>query len=283
MGSIKFQPPLKHNRIQRFLFFMGGLSTMIIIALIVWKRSLSLSSPDDEHEGNTQQLRQSDAKLEFLQKHSTKSKSKCNWKPEPLMGTCDVTEPTETSQKYKTAASCEHACCESESCITFQFRPKEGCLHGGDTRLGAEKDGPGEWCEPRPPAMWHGQRLTRKQINVPGACDDATWDPTELRGQCFGLGSKRHTEENTAEACRNLCCSENNKDADATELGCGSWQWREDAGCFYSTEEAGSCQPADPEAFEMFVGKRKAVEGRTYAPYAYSDDFADMAEIYGTK
>ena len=161
-------------------------------------------------------------------------------------------------------------CCENDKCITFQYRTKEGCLWGGDVRLGAEKDGVPAWCEPRPPAKWHGQWIKDRKNgeSVRNACNSG-WNAKELGGQCFGLGSRKEIEENTPEACRDACCSAED---------CSIWQWRSDAGCFYHRSGHG-CQEANPLDFEKFVGKRKVMEGRTYKPYAYSHDFADMAGI----
>lgn len=196
--------------------------------------------------------------------------SDCVWKPEPLHGPCDVTKSTEASRAHLTAEDCEKACCESKHCVTFQFRARDGCLWGGDTRLGGEKDGPSAWCEPRPPAAWHGQwiKVKGKGDAIPGACTNEGWDPKELNGQCFGLGSKKTTSSNIPEACRDACCANEN---------CFVWQWRSDAGCFFN-DNAFNCQEANPQDFAPFVGKRKVQEGRSYSPPAYSGDFANMAE-----
>ena len=195
--------------------------------------------------------------------------SKCNWKAEPMQGKCDGVKSTEASKVHTTAIDCENACCDDDSCIIFQFRTKEGCLFGGDSRLGMEKDGPTSWCEPRPPATWHGQwiKVKKEGTAVDGACDKTGWNPNELSGQCFGLGSKKTTPEHSPEACRDACC--------ASEK-CFVWQWRQDAGCFFNTN-AHSCQESSPLDFEKFIGKRKVQEGRSYTPYAYTGDFADMA------
>lgn len=158
---------------------------------------------------------------------------------------------------------------------TLHSHPLRGlCLHrssGGDTRLGAEKDGVGAWCEPRAPSKWNGQRIKEDGTLVAGACVDGAngWNPDELQGQCFGLGSSKSISSNTAVQCKDACC------ADAE---CAVWQWREDAGCFYN-KGAHGCQEANPLDFEPFIGKRKVVEGRSYTPYAYSKDFEDMAGI----
>lgn len=199
------------------------------------------------------------------------SDSQCKWMFEPLQGSCDVTKPTEQSRAHLTAEDCEKACCGTETCISFQFRAKEGCLWGGDTRLGGEKDGPSAWCEPRPPAIWHGQWIKTKGSGeaVPGACTREKWNPNELNGQCFGLGSKQVTSLNTPESCRDACC---------TNTDCFIWQWRSDAGCFFN-DDAFNCQEANPQDFEPFFGKRKFQEGRSYTPEAYSGDFSDMAKV----
>jgi hypothetical protein len=205
-------------------------------------------------------------------KIDTANYSRCIWKSEPLQGSCDVTKSTEESRIHTTAQNCETSCCESNTCISFQFRAKDGCLWGGDTRLGGEKDGPSAWCEPRPPAVWHGQWVKIKNNGdaVPGSCTNEGWNPNELNGQCFGLGSKKPTSRHTPQACRDACCV--NKD-------CNVWQWRKDAGCFFN-DNAFNCQQANQQDFEPFFGKRKVQGGRTYSPYAYSGDFADMAENY---
>lgn len=209
------------------------------------------------------------ADLNSILSSKAKPTNDCDWRPEPLQGICDVTKSTEESKPYTNAVDCEDACCRSKECVTFQFRNKEGCLFGKDTRLGAEKDEVSAWCEPRPPAQWKGQRIKKEETKVEGACDDQAWQPDELSGQCFGLGVKRTTENNSPEACRDACC----KDEE-----CGIWQWRLDAGCFYS-KRGHNCQEANPLDFEKFIGKRKVQPGRTYKPYAYSEDFADMAGI----
>ena len=141
--------------------------------------------------------------------------------------------------------------------------------------------------------------------NVPGACSEG-WNLKELRGQyidhciqhdcswkttfiiafsmnrfciinndynlgCFiwlwFWGSKKTIDPYIPESCRTACCEDKN---------CAIWQFREDAGCFFGKHGHG-CASTTPEDFEKFIGKRKVVEGREYAPYAYSKDFADLA------
>ena len=195
--------------------------------------------------------------------------NKCNWKAEPLQGKCDGVKSTEASKVHTTAVDCEKACCDDEDCVVFQFRTKEGCLFGGDSRLGMEKDGPSSWCEPRPPASWQGQwiKVKKEGTAVDGACDKNGWKPNELSGQCFGLGSKKTIPNHSPESCRDACCASED---------CFVWQWRQDAGCFFNSNAYG-CQEASALDFEKFVGKRKVQDGRSYTPYAYTGDFADMA------
>jgi PAN domain len=192
----------------------------------------------------------------------------CKWRPEPLQGVCDNTKSTEYSKGYKTAEECENACCAAPNCMSFQFRKKEGCQWGGDTRLGNEGDGPTAWCEPRPHDKWRGQWVAKDGTRVEGACTDIGWNPDELQGQCFGLGGKRAIPNHTPEACRDACCADSE---------CAIWEWRADAGCFYN-KNGFACQDTSPLDFEPFHGKRKVVAGRTYTPSAYSGDYADMAE-----
>jgi len=204
------------------------------------------------------------AHTEHLKAEATNA---CDWRPEPLLGQCDTTKSTEESKQFSSAIDCENGCCASTDCVSFQFRAKEGCQFGGDARLGAEKDGVPAWCEPRPPQPWQGQRIRSDGALVEGACMDSQWKPSELRGQCFGLGSRRDIVTESAQACRDACCAQSD---------CGIWQYRPDAGCFWN-KGGHNCQDASPQDFEVFVGKRKVMAGRTYSPYAYSKDFADMA------
>ncbi|CAB9528282.1 expressed unknown protein [Seminavis robusta] len=199
------------------------------------------------------------------------STNTCQWRPEPLQGHCDGTKSTDESKLYTTAQACQTACCESPTCVTFQFRAKEGCLWGADTRVGNEKDGVTAWCEPRPPAVWQGQWIKTKQegVEIDGGCSDDGWNPQELSGQCFGLGGKQDTGgANTARACRDACCN---------NPTCKLWQFRRDAGCFYNNHGFNCREAADPLEFEPFIGARKVQPTRSYTPHAYTADYADMA------
>ena len=254
---IKDHPPSWYH--SKLVKQIGGGFVIFILLLILY----FMSGHSDNSHGEVVSLQQSDK--------APVAVNGCGWRPEPLLGICDVTKATEESQQYDNAVDCENACCANDECITFQYRTKEGCLWGGDTRLGAEKDGVPAWCEPRAPAKWMGQRIKKDGELVAGACEDGEhgWNPNELEGQCFGLGSSKTISSNTPEMCRDACCEDTN---------CAVWQWRKDAGCFYN-KGAHNCQSANPLDFEAFKGKRKVVEGRTYSPYAYTKDFEDMAGI----
>lgn len=205
---------------------------------------------------------------------SDQSLSSCEWRPEPLLGNCDgISANEEIRQAHPTAVACEEGCCAQEGCFAFQFRALEGCMFGmKDSRLGAEKDGPTSWCEPRAPATWKGQWVRTREGGeaVEGACstDQQQANFNELSGQCFGLGPKRQTDSNTPEACQEACCATDD---------CKIWQWRRDAGCFFHNGAHFCKEVETPGALEPFYGKRKVVQGRRYEPYAYSSDFADLA------
>lgn len=239
------------------LFALCALMALTILMAVALPWSMQLVPDQSKHKGPEQKSVNSD---------------KCRWRPEPLQGICDIVKPTEASAVYHNAVDCEAACCEDQSCYSFQYRAKEGCMWGvGDARLGAEKDGPAAWCEPRAPAQWKGQWIKSKDDGVPvlpNACDDDGWNPNELSGQCFGLGSRRQSvKDHSPESFCDACCA---------DTDCRIWQWTAGAGCFYHTTGFG-CKEANPLDFEPFIGKRKVQPGRNYSPYAYSEDFADMA------
>jgi hypothetical protein len=246
----------KAGRMKGVLILLLGwfVAEMTIFPLLAKKDPMKPSTTITTNQGDTST--------------STTNDGRCTWKSEPLQGKCDGVKSTEESRIHSTAIDCEKTCCDKDDCVSFQFRTKEGCLFGGDTRLGAEKDGPSSWCEPRPPARWLGQWIKDKKEGtaVPGACSKKDWNPKELSGQCFGLGSKKPTLQHTPEACQDACCSSED---------CSVWQWRQDAGCFFNSNSH-NCQESSPLDFEKFIGKLKATGGRSYTPYAFSSDFADM-------
>jgi len=198
--------------------------------------------------------------------------AKCDWEPTPLVGPCpgvfDKPPPLGEISEAKTAEACEAACCRSAKCVSWQFR--NVCEHGGDTRVGFEGDGPGAWCEKDPPKRWKGQKVSKETQGAVaqlqgmvdhaetreglGACADATWNPDELQGQCFGLGAPQKNVASAA-ACRDRCCSLSH---------CAAWQWRDDKGCFAGA--LSHCAPLDIRG--PFTGRRKRLPGRTYWPPA---------------
>eukprot|EP00040_Diaphanoeca_grandis_P012054 m.61498 g.61498 ORF g.61498 m.61498 type:complete len:274 (-) comp22995_c0_seq2:270-1091(-) len=192
-------------------------------------------------------------------KPDTNSQPMCHWRPETIAGSCvGGTSATKISRQMKTAAECEEACCklptEGENrCVLWQFRKSSGCLHGGDSRIGLEKDGIPAWCEPNPPAEWHGQKVQNRDVDLRATACGKDWNPKELQGQCFGLGARRKLKEESAAACRDACC--------ADKL-CQTWQWREDVGCYYGGGVGRCDNPADGP----FEGRRKFMPNRTYSP-----------------
>ena len=188
------------------------------------------------------------------------------WKSdEDLRGKCP--ESFKSIPSAKSITQCATSCCEDLNCITWQYRADVGCLQGGDVRLGMEKDGVPAWCSDHAPRRWHGQRLVPKRGKKDEkkedrdddtrkyACDEATYNPNEEAGQCFGLGDVRPDGSGSAVECMRACCSDEK---------CGAWQWSEDLGCFYS-KNMHSCQGVgDPVAFEPFVGRRKRLASRSY-------------------
>ena len=136
-----------------------------------------------------------------------------------------------------TVAECARSCCDDPTCVSWQHRRDVGCLHGGDVRLGMEKDGVPAWCSDHPPHRWRGQFLVggRRTAGPTAAgggssatvvesrttlasCDESTWNPGEEVGQCFGLGDVRPVASGSAVECMRACCG------DPT---CGAWQWNE--------------------------------------------------------
>lgn len=190
--------------------------------------------------------------------------AQCGWRPETIAGSCvGSISATPLSRTLKTAKECADECCKlpadkgNGGCITWQFREKEGCFHGGDVRIGMEKDGVTAWCEPNPPARWSGQRLKVNGVDVrEQACSDQDFNPTQLEGQCFGLGPRRAVKEESAKGCRDACCND-------PKIKCETWQWRVDAGCYYEAKSPSKCDDPDAGAFQ---GRRKRMSERTYIP-----------------
>uniref|UniRef100_A0A7S1TP03 Apple domain-containing protein n=1 Tax=Phaeomonas parva TaxID=124430 RepID=A0A7S1TP03_9STRA len=189
----------------------------------------------------------------------------CGWKPdEQLVGRCPKGVLYPTGAAYKDAAECAAGCCVLENCVTWQFRPDTGCLHGPDVRIGFEKEGTSKWCEADPPTPWQGQHTKLKpkekiaeSAKHKEACDEATWDPTELQTQCLGLGDMRRGEPSKSAAnCRDACCADEK---------CDTWQWRADKGCFYNSKGFRCYERTSEHDFEPFQGQRKFLPDRDYS------------------
>ncbi|VEU38346.1 unnamed protein product [Pseudo-nitzschia multistriata] len=194
------------------------------------------------------------------------------WKEsENLVGDCagSLTVFKGDPATVSSVETCATACCESDDCVTWQFRKDVGCLHGGDVRIGMEKDGPASWCSDHAPRKWEGQYVMQrahgqivKNKEETGACSLDTWNPNEQPGQCFGLGDVKKTRKddksvllNSARACMEACCAEED---------CGAWQFQSGLGCFYHARMHGCIDTSDPTVFEPFVGRRKFRSSREY-------------------
>jgi hypothetical protein len=204
------------------------------------------------------------------------------WKTdEDLVGMCpgamkpyDGDDDEERSTKPQTVSECATACCLDVKCISWQYRRDVGCLHGGDVRIGMEKDGPADYCSHAPPLRWNGQYFVmtegdgddatkqQQQQQREKACNIATWNPNEQPGQCFGLGDVRKgTASNSAKDCMKACCNAN---AENDNEKCGAWQWHAAMGCFYGPNMFSCSKSDDPIVFEPFVGRRKFQQSRQY-------------------
>lgn len=155
------------------------------------------------------------------------------WKTdEDLRGKCP--ESFKPIPGASSVPDCAVSCCDDSECITWQYRRDVGCLHGKDVRLGMEKDGVPAWCSDHAPRRWQGQHLVSrgKEKKKEGvmtsdgdadarrrACDEATWNPKEEVGQCFGLGDVRPRGGGSAGECMRACCDDEK---------CGAWQWNEE-------------------------------------------------------
>ena len=140
------------------------------------------------------------------------------WKEnENLVGSCPggTIKPHTLDQADQASLihQCAEDCCKSTSCITWQYRRDVGCLHGGDVRLGQEKDGVSAWCSDHPPQRWQGQYVLKRgggkilaDREATGACSLDTWNPNEQPGQCFGLGDVKKSGSDSAQSCMEACC-----------------------------------------------------------------------------
>jgi hypothetical protein len=194
------------------------------------------------------------------------------WKlSENLIGSCPSgLKP----HKSASVQECASECCNSDRCITWQYRADVGCIHGGDIRLGMEKDGPSSWCSEIQPKRWQGQYVLKrangqiiKTKEDTGGCSVQTWNPNEQPGQCFGLGDVKMTIDETkdgiliksAQDCMEACCNSKKLNGE-----CGAWQYHDDLGCYYHKRMHGCVDTSNPIVFEPFVGRRKRLSKRKY-------------------
>ena len=194
---------------------------------------------------------------------------KSPWKSsESLVGSCPGAMKPYKREVKISVEGCAEECCESDTCISWQYRKDTGCLHGGDVRLGMEKDGISSWCSDHPPKKWNGQYVLKRDgkggiaanRDETGACNADTWNPNEQPGQCFGLGDVRNADASkSAQSCMEACCADSN---------CGAWQWQQDLGCFYNERMHGCIDSSDPIVFEPYVGRRKFQSTRKYVDNA---------------
>ena len=203
------------------------------------------------------------------------------WKlSENLIGSCPsgLKPYKSASASASSVQECATDCCNSDKCITWQYRTDVGCLHGGDIRLGMEKDGPSSWCSEIQPKRWQGQYVLKrangqiiKTKEETGGCDVETWNPKEQPGQCFGLGDVKMTIDETknkdgssrliksAQDCMVACCNSKKLHGE-----CGAWQYHDDLGCYYHKRMHGCVDTSNPIVFEPFVGRRKQLSTRKY-------------------
>ena len=169
-------------------------------------------------------------------------KCKSLWREAKLVGKCFGLRPyskfsTELeSISVRSSIDCRSICCNlGEECTTWQYyyTPKDPTngecrLTNKIVRLGLEKTGTPDWCDPHPPSRWNGKRL--KKRNDDGTCE---WGE-DLPIQCFGLGDERKTDDkkvlNTLQ-CANACCENKN---------CEMWQESPGRGCYYA-KNIGRC------------------------------------------
>lgn len=183
---------------------------------------------------------------------------KCNglWRPEPLPGKCFGLNPVPKEYGIVTnARDCRALCCNlGDKCVSWQFQSSSStCRVGGVIRLGLEKTGTPDWCDPLPPSKWNGNRLISKQSD--GTC---TWGDS-LANQCFGLGDEKKSPSGSrydTDSCRTACCSAASVGQVGVTAGCTMWQESEGRGCFFSETESRQC-PAS--IGERYVGGRKCV------------------------
>ena len=169
-------------------------------------------------------------------------KCKKLWREAKLIGKCFGLRPYAKlapeleSIVVQSPMDCRAICCNlGDKCTTWQYYyspkdPKNGeCrLTNKIVRLGFEKTGTPDWCDPYPPSKWNGKRL--KSRNEDGTCE---WGD-DLPMQCFGLGDEKKSQNKqslSAFECAQACCSNKN---------CEMWQEAPGRGCFYA-KNIGRC------------------------------------------
>lgn len=178
------------------------------------------------------------------------------WRLDRLEGRCFGFRAHQKFHDYpklviSTAEECRALCCNLGSkCINWQFISKPGDATSKEckltdkiVRLGLEKTGTPDWCDPHPPSEWNGNKLISRSD---GKC---SWGEP-LPHQCFGLGNVRVDFEGNnlnTEACQAACCG------DPT---CAYWQEIPGRGCYYAGEQGVWCEKSSA----VYDGGRKCVE-----------------------
>ena len=202
----------------------------------------------------------------------------CQWRQDNLVGRCfglwkvksiDTSKIEVSNSMYLThdnvynnyirkesidnIADCKQYCCDlGKNCVTFQYHPNKGCFVGGNVRLGLERAGTANWCEPVAPKQWLGQRrIEPSEAEMNNGqwgprCNYDENDENELKYQCFGLGPEIRGVKDI-DSCKKYCCEQGWEK-------CQLWQFRNDKGCF--TGKSGNCDKDN----DAWIGARKTLE-----------------------
>jgi hypothetical protein len=180
------------------------------------------------------------------------------WRDDKLIGKCfgfysyKKKYPQLNGVEVITSAECRSLCCNmGDRCINWQFYsdPSDPNVHECKitdkiVRLGFEKTGTPDWCDPHPPARWNGHRIVSRKAD--GTCEAGDILPY----QCFGLGDERKDGAGNAldeNGCAEACCK---------DPKCDMWQQFPGRGCYYS-KNVGRCN----KNTGVFEGGRKCVKG----------------------
>lgn len=167
-----------------------------------------------------------------LQPLLIKGKCKGLWRPDNLIGRCFGLSPT-TGKRYrelldgvqiKSSSDCRAVCCNlGDKCVSWQYLSATNeCKLGGVVRLGFEKTGTPDWCDPEGPSEWNGKRLAFRGVD--GQC---VWSEKNQSTQCFGLGDQRKSQSGevlSADECAKACCA---------DKMCDIWQESPTRGCYF--------------------------------------------------